>query len=182
MKKIIFFTVVFAAMGSLAHANDFTDQMALCSQYEGPDPEGANPYEDVIDSLFPQPLWEEEEAPSCGMLEHTSLGSSEGAPVWNTFMRNLGGCAPGCQPVGHNAYRSGRGSCHNTGRALDVPSIRCGNRTFRAINGGRFAEIVSCMKRKMIVLYRNGPGVTSGHHDHAHFSLGCSIAGHANYW
>jgi hypothetical protein len=181
MKKIILLSCVFAAWAPFAFANDFIDQMVACSQSEEADPEGADPYQDYVDSIFPNPMWDEDETPSCGVLEYAA-NSSKGAPVMGPFLRNLKSCAPGCAPVDYNAYRSQSNSCHNTGRALDVHGIQCGGKTHMAINGGRFAEIVRCMKGKMHVLYRNGPGTTSGHHDHGHFSIGCSIPGHPNYW
>lgn len=128
-----------------------------------------------------------EESPeelTCGVEDPTffTTFSSQSAPVWGPFIANLKKCAPGCQPVNFNAYRNQRNSCHYSGRALDVGGIRCDGRTHHAINGGKFASMVQCMKGKMKVLYRNGPGRTSGHNDHGHFSLGCSIPGRPIYW
>jgi hypothetical protein len=34
----------------------------------------------------------------------------------------------------------------------------------------------------MTVLYRNGKGITEGHHDHAHFSNGCVLPGGRKDW
>lgn len=145
---------------------------------------GADPLLDSHEQYFDTFEYQEPELTSEAPdeLEMELFGSSESSPVWGTFIRNLGQCAPGCKPVNYNAYRSQRNSCHYTGRALDVGAIRCDGKTYQAISGGKYASMVQCMKRKMRVLYRNGPGRTSGHHDHAHFSLGCSIPGRPIYW
>lgn len=100
--------------------------------------------------------------------------SAQKAPVWNPFIKALKVCAPGCEPIQYSAYRGHGKTCHRTGTALDVFGIKCGGRTYMAINGGKYAEMVKCMKGKMKkVLYRNGRDITLGHHNHAHFSIGC---------
>lgn len=104
------------------------------------------------------------------------------APIWASFMANFKKCAPGCAPANYSTYgKRAKPSCHNTGRAADVGAIVCGGKTYKAINRGKYETFVGCMKKYMIVLYRNGKGVTLGHHDHAHFSNGC-IAGGKKYW
>lgn len=130
-------------------------------------------------------LEESPEELTCGVEDQTffTIFATESAPVWGPFISNLKRCAPGCQPVNYNAYRSQRNSCHYSGRALDVGAIRCDGKVYHAISGGKYASMVQCMKGRMKkVLYRNGPGRTSGHNDHAHFSLGCSIPGRPVYW
>lgn len=102
-------------------------------------------------------------------------------PVWNPFINNLAKCASGCKPTGWHTYRKQVNSCHNTGRAIDVFGFKCGGKNYSAYTA-KFASIVKCMKGKMKVLYKNGPGKTSGHNDHAHFSIGCSIPGHPKYY
>lgn len=131
-----------------------------------------------------EPYEESPEDLTCGVEDQSffTIFASESAPVWRPFMANLQKCAPGCKPVNYNAYRNQRSSCHYSGRALDVGAIRCDGRVHQAISGGKYASMVQCMKGKMRVLYRNGPGRTSGHHDHAHFSLGCSVPGRPVYW
>lgn len=105
------------------------------------------------------------------------------APIWGPFMANFKKCAPGCVPANYSTYgKRGRPSCHNTGRAADVGAIVCGGKTYKAINRGKYESFVGCMKKYMIVLYRNGKGITEGHHDHAHFSKGCTLPGGKKYW
>lgn len=155
-----------------------------CDDDHVEDTEGWDPNYDSFEEYFATPHYDDREENACAVLEDTAWNSasSHRAPVWGPFMRNLRGCASDCQPYNYNAYRKSKRSCHNTGRALDVGAFKCGGRIHQAIHGGRYAKIVSCMKGKMRVLYRNGRGVTSGHHDHAHFSIGCSVPGNRNYW
>jgi hypothetical protein len=77
----------------------------------------------------------------------------------------------------------GNYTCHAEGRAIDVGAIVCGGKTYRAIDNGRFATFVACMKPKMKTLWHQGrqKGVTRGHYDHAHFSNGC-VAADGNRW
>lgn len=108
---------------------------------------------------------------------------AENAPIWGSFISNFRNCAPGCVPANYGTFGSrGRPSCHNTGRAVDVGAIVCGGTTHKAIHGGRFAAFVNCMRTKMKTIYRNGSHVTQGHHDHAHFSNGCVVAGGRNHY
>ncbi len=109
--------------------------------------------------------------------------ASTKAPIWASFIANFRKCAPGCVPANYSTYgRRAKPSCHDTGRAADVGAITCAGRTYKAINRGKYETFVGCMKKHMIVLYRNGKGVTTGHHDHAHFSNGCTLKGGKKYW
>lgn len=117
------------------------------------------------------------------VIELVRGGGDQSAPIWSSFISNFRSCAQGCVPANYGTYGTrGRPSCHNTGRAVDVGAIVCGGSTHKAINGGRFAQFVACMRSKMKTLYRNGSHVTQGHHDHAHFSNGCVVAGGRNYY
>ncbi len=100
-----------------------------------------------------------------------------GAPIWPSFVAKFRQCAKGCIPYIVSVKREGAVSCHSGGRAIDVGGLVCGGTTHMAINRGRYDSFVSCMKGKMKTLYRNGPGITAGHHDHAHFSNGCTVSG-----
>lgn len=111
-----------------------------------------------------------------GRVQSTS--SNMRSAVWNTFARTFSQCAPGCQPAQVGVFRdSGGRSCHDSGRAIDLGAMICGGRVYKAINGGRFSQMVSCMRPKMKTLYQEGhkrhAGVTLAHYDHAHFSIGC---------
>ena len=108
--------------------------------------------------------------------------SAHRAPIWNSFIRNFKQCAPGCEPAQYAAFgHRDNLSCHPTGEAIDVGAMICEGRTYRAIDRGRFEEMVTCMRGKMKTLYRNGWHVTKGHHDHAHFSDGCIDRGRRVY-
>lgn len=110
-------------------------------------------------------------------------GRTESAPIWGSFIRNLKSCAPGCVPANYSTYgKRSKESCHNSGRAADVGSIVCKGKEYTALRGGKFAEMVSCMKGKMKVLYRNGKHRTLGHNDHAHFSNGCTLKSGREYY
>jgi hypothetical protein len=140
---------------------------------------------EVVDLFAAEDGEEHEEA---AMDEHTaedieSADANTKAPIWASFISNFKKCAPGCQPANYATYgKRGKPSCHNTGRAVDVGAIVCGGVTHKAINRGRYEKMVNCMKGKMIVLYRNGKGITTGHHDHAHFSNGCVLKGGKKYY
>jgi hypothetical protein len=109
--------------------------------------------------------------------------SGAGAPVWGRFIATLKSCKPGCVPVDYNAYRGGGFSCHNSGRAIDVGGIACGGSTHYALGQGQYASFVSCARRSMKVLYRDGRGdLTTGHYNHGHFSIGCPRPGGGRYW
>lgn len=103
--------------------------------------------------------------------------NSQRSPVWKTFAKNFAACAPGCSPVQYNVWRHhDHGSCHSQGAAIDVFGMKCDDdgRTHMSINRApRFESMVKCMRSKMPTLHRNGRHVTQGHHDHAHFSIGC---------
>lgn len=106
-----------------------------------------------------------------------------GAPIWSSFISNFRSCASGCIPANYSTYgKRGKPSCHNTGRAVDVGAIVCSGKTHRAVSGGRFTQFVGCMKNKMKTIFRNGPHITLGHQDHAHFSNGCTVAGGRPYY
>ena len=124
---------------------------------------------------------------------NTNTSSHTGAPIWGSFINNFKKCAKECVPANlitfgeRNNYSptAGRGNytCHAEGRAIDVGAIVCGGKTYRAIDNGRFATFVGCMKTKMKTLWHQGrkKGVTRGHYDHAHFSNGC-VAADGNRW
>lgn len=180
-------TGIFCSMVFLGNAGAMGEsyEQALANSCENfAEAEGADPALDAFEETFEHFLHEEDEELVCNQdnKEIMTFRSTQSAPVWGPFIRNLASCAPGCKPVGFHAYRNQRKSCHYSGRALDVFGISCGGKTHYAISGGKYASMVQCMKRKMRVLYRNGPGRTSGHHDHAHFSLGCSVPGRPVYW
>lgn len=97
-------------------------------------------------------------------------------PVWDTFYQKFKRCEPGCEPRVNNLLRPGDPRCHGVGAAIDIDGMHCkGEGSFRALNNPRFEKMVHCMKyeQKMLTLWKNGSHVTQGHHDHAHFSVGC---------
>jgi|GEM_PF-4275581 len=109
----------------------------------------------------------------------TSTRQNMSTPIWAPFARNFAICAPGCQPAQIGIHRppNGARSCHHSDRAIDVGAMICGGTVYRAINGGRFTQMVTCMRSKMTTLYQQAHkrhlGVTLAHYDHAHFSIGC---------
>jgi hypothetical protein len=124
---------------------------------------------------------------------NTSTSSHTGAPIWGSFIHNFKKCAQGCLPANLITFGSrsnysptagvGNYTCHAEGNAIDVGAIVCGGKTYRAVDNGRFATFVACMKPKMKTLWHQGrkKGVTRGHYDHAHFSNGC-VAADGNRW
>lgn len=97
-------------------------------------------------------------------------------PVWDTFYQKFKRCEPTCEPRVNNLLRPGDPRCHGVGAAIDIDGMHCkGEGSFRALNSPRFEKMVHCMKyeQKMLTLWKNGGHVTQGHHDHAHFSVGC---------
>lgn len=123
----------------------------------------------------------------------TDVSSHTSAPIWGSFVANFNKCAPGCLPANLITFgernnlspTAGRGnfSCHPEGRAIDVGAIVCKGKAHHAIDNGKFATFVACMKRKMKTLWHQGrkKGNTRGHYDHAHFSNGC-VAADGNNW
>lgn len=84
----------------------------------------------------------------------------------------------GCR-IADACGKTGRGghSCHDQGRAVDVMSVNCGGQTVKA-GSRRFSQFVACERThfpKTLWQVRD-------HFNHAHFSLGCSVPGHPNYW
>lgn len=120
-----------------------------------------------------------------GSLQSTGL-SPRGAPAWYPFVKNFKQCAKGCIPYIVSVWRPGAVSCHASGRAIDVGAIICKGQTHRAINNGRFAQFVSCMRPKMKTLFHDHDprvyGVTGAHYDHGHFSTGCIVQGGRRYY
>lgn len=124
---------------------------------------------------------------------NTNTSSHTSAPIWGSFVANFNKCAPGCLPANLITFgernnfspTAGQGnfSCHPEGRAIDVGAIVCKGKAHFAIDNGKFATFVGCMKRKMKTLWHQGrkKGVTRGHYDHAHFSNGC-VAADGNNW
>jgi hypothetical protein len=124
---------------------------------------------------------------------NTNTSSHTRAPIWGSFINNFRKCAQGCLPANLITFGSrsnysptagvGNYTCHAEGRAIDVGAIVCKGKTYRAIDNGRFATFVACMKPKMKTLWHQGrqKGVTRGHYDHAHFSNGC-VAADGNRW
>ena len=107
---------------------------------------------------------------------------AKSAPIWNRFYKDFKKCAPDCEPAQYGTWGSrGNASCHPSGQAVDVGAIKCGGTLHTALGGGKFATFVSCMRGKMKTLYRNGKHRTKGHHDHAHFSYGCTVRGRRIY-
>jgi hypothetical protein len=104
------------------------------------------------------------------------------SPIWKSFIRNFNRCAPGCEPMQYATYgHRDNLSCHPSGEAIDVHAMVCNGSKYRAIDRGRFEDMVDCMRGKMVTLYRNGWHKTKGHHDHAHFSNGCIDRGRRVY-
>ena len=101
--------------------------------------------------------------------------------IMGPYMAALARCAPGCSPYNYNVWRRGARSCHAQGRAIDVGGLLCGGNVVMA-STAKFSQVTACMSQYLGVLYHNGRGRTRGHHDHAHFSIGCSLPGHPNYW
>lgn len=97
--------------------------------------------------------------------------------VWDPFYQKFKRCEPECEPIVNNLHRPGDPRCHGVGRAIDIEGMNCGGRRFRAIDNGRFEQMVMCMKhqQKMLTLWHNGPrsDETGAHWDHAHFGIGC---------
>jgi hypothetical protein len=108
-----------------------------------------------------------------------STARNMATPIWAPFARSFEACAPGCQPVQIGIHRepNGRRSCHHSARAIDVGAMVCGGRIYRAIDNGRFGQMVSCMRSRLRTLYRQPHrrhlGASQAHYDHAHFSIGC---------
>jgi hypothetical protein len=125
---------------------------------------------------------------SIGLIAGKGFGSYA---IWKPFKANLDACAKKlglgkCDPIRANVYRGTNDTCHYSGRAIDVGAIQCDGKVYEAISRGKYEKVVKCVKdRGMKVLYwqnKKGAGVTANHQDHGHFSLGCSIPGHPNYW
>jgi len=116
-----------------------------------------------------------------------STPANMATPIWQPFARAFAACAPGCQPaqIGIHRAPNGRMSCHHSNRAIDVGAMICGGRVYRAIDNGRFGQMVSCMRNTFMrqgksqnsVLYRQSHkrhlGPTVAHYDHVHISIGC---------
>lgn len=117
----------------------------------------------------------------------------QNAPIFPKFKRVFGDCAPvGCDTGrGHTHGTRGRASCHTTGDAIDLHSIRCNGQEYGS-NHPVFTRLVRCIQTRFYrgqrwkALHRDSRGncagvgphsrislVTSCHWDHAHFSLGC---------
>lgn len=123
----------------------------------------------------------------------TSTSAHTGAPIWGSFINNFRKCAKGCLPANLITFGSRRNysptagvgnyTCHAEGKAIDIGAVVCGGKVYRAIDNGRFATFVGCMKTKMKTLWHQNrkKGVTRGHYDHAHFSNGC-VAADGNRW
>ncbi len=119
--------------------------------------------------------------------------SHQRGPIFPKFKRVFSDCAPiGCDTGrGHTHGTRGKASCHTTGDAIDLHSIRCDGREYDS-NYPLFVELVKCVQtrfhkgRRWKVLHQDHRGkcagvnshsrisqVTSCHWDHAHFSVGC---------
>lgn len=113
--------------------------------------------------------------------------ASKSQPIWPVFERAFRNCSKDCIPWEYHAKRPSYG-CHSEGRALDLHAIKCGGKVYKAISeakvAGKFTSVKSCIARQKgiaRVLWHNGRGVTEGHYDHAHISLGCRRGG-GRYW
>ena len=115
------------------------------------------------------------------------------APIFPKFKLVFGDCAPlGCDTGrGHTHGTRGRASCHTTGDAIDLHSIRCNGKEYDS-NHSLFLQLIQCIRtrfyegRRWKVIHQEHTGkcsgtgpntknskVTSCHWDHAHISVGC---------
>ncbi len=115
------------------------------------------------------------------------------APIFSKFKSVFFDCAPiGCDTGrGHCFGTRGKKSCHTTGDAIDLHSIRCNGQEYDS-NHPVFVRIVKCIQtrfhkgRRWKALHQDNTGkcegsglhsridkITSCHWDHAHFSVGC---------
>lgn len=138
-----------------------------------------------------------------GMIDPDAkpTNGSQKAPIWKPFIRRFNKCAPGCQPIQYNSWRHGDPRCHGQGRAIDVFGMTClengKKKTYMAIQSGRtsgrMAELGDCLTGNqkwqpyrypskkvpgsLGCIWHNGSGITSGHRDHLHVSIGCNGTG-----
>lgn len=118
----------------------------------------------------------------------TSLKGTAGAPIWEPFTQKLKACRPDCRPQEFGIWRpSDPTSCHYSGAAIDLHSIRCGDTVYRAIDSskdsGPFADLVTCMRSDkggghLFAIWHQcfkncAPNKTAYHMDHTHLSIGC---------
>ena len=115
------------------------------------------------------------------------------APIFSKFKSVFLDCAPvGCDPGQGQCFGNrGKASCHTTGDAIDLHSIRCHGEKYDS-NHPVFVRMVQCIRtrfykgRRWKVLHQDNSGqcsgvglhsetgkITSCHWDHAHFSVGC---------
>ncbi len=97
-------------------------------------------------------------------------------PVWDAFYQKFKRCEPDCEPRVNNLLRPGDPRCHGVGAAIDIDGMHCKREgAVQAYRNSRFEKMVNCMRyeQKMLTLWKNGSDKTAGHHDHAHFSVGC---------
>ena len=119
------------------------------------------------------------------------------APIFSKFKRVFLDCAPiDCDMGrGHCFGTRGKASCHTTGDAIDLHSIRCNGQDYDS-NHPVFVKLVECIQtrfhegRRWKALHQDKGGkcagvgphskiskVTSCHWNHAHFSVGCRRSG-----
>ena len=115
------------------------------------------------------------------------------APIFSKFKRVFFDCTPiGCDMGQGQCFGTrGKASCHTTGDAIDLHSIRCNGQEYDS-NHHVFVRMVQCIRtrfhkgRRWKVLHQDNTGqcdgvglhsgiskITSCHWDHAHFSVGC---------
>lgn len=93
------------------------------------------------------------------------------APIMKPFRAAFQSCAAGCSYQdwgvwGDRRHRARR-SCHNSGSAIDIPSITCKGKRYAA-GSKRFREFTQCMNRTSALYVIFGKGE---HKHHAHISL-----------
>jgi len=116
---------------------------------------------------------------------HALVGFHQSSgPIWGRFIATLKSCSPGCVPKDYNCHRDGAFSCHNIDHAVDVGAIVCKGKTDYAIDRGVYADLVTCARKKGLkVLYMQaGSDLTEAHHNHGHFSMGCTRADGMGWW
>lgn len=104
-----------------------------------------------------------------------------GSPMWTAFYQRFTQCRPdpSCEPTKFHIFRPGS-MCHSQSKAMDLFAMKCADGLHTALQNGKFAQMVQCVRGKgMKVLWREchincgSFNVTNYHYDHGHFSVGC---------
>ena len=179
---------------------------------EPPVRQQANPSDLVTGQVerAPRRVVEEEADPDLHVegapFDFTSISSRDlNTPILEPFKKLFQECAPtGCtageaQVCRGESCRQNSGSCHNSGEAMDLMSIKCNGR-IRDAYTSEYIEFVTCARRQQVdspsrenrmwkVLFREGESNRAGcggvnaqtrsdkaracHWSHGHFSMSC---------